>query len=113
MIGVDLERRQQRRNVRLSHRPQHLLHLHRRLVLIGDDARRAVGKPHRGAYILHAIAQRRLQLVEQRLQLLGLIGLRLVLQVLTRRSLIHGLQIDLSVLVDAREDDFVDVIIEE
>ena len=113
MIRIDLERRLQRGQVLLPHGAHHLLHLHRGLVFIGDDARRAVRQPHRSAHILHPVAQRGLQLLDQRLQRFGLIGLRLVLQVFARRGFIDRLELDIAILLDAGENNLVDLVVED
>ena len=112
MVGIDLERRLRCRKILLPHRSQHLLHLHRRLFLIGHDARRAILQPHRHPHILHPIPKRRLQPVQQRLHRIRLIRLGLILQVLARRRFIDRFQIDFGILVHARKHDLVDIIVE-
>ena len=113
VIRIDLQRRLERRNVLLPHGAQHLLHFQRGLFFVGDDAGRAVGQPHRSAHILHPVAQRRLDLLEQRLQLVRFVRLRLVFQIFAGGRLVDRLQFDIAVLVDAGEDDLVDLVVED
>ena len=68
VIGVDLERGFGCWEVSLAHGAQHLLHLERGLLFVGDDAGGAVGEADGGAHIFDAIAEGGFQLVEQRLE---------------------------------------------
>ena len=57
VIGVDLERGLGCGEVFLAHGAQHLLHLERGFLFVGDDAGGAVGQADGGAHVFDAIAE--------------------------------------------------------
>ncbi len=113
VIGVDLEGGFGGGQILLPHGAEHLLHLERGLFFVGDDAGGAVGQADGGADVLDAVAEDGFELVEQRLEGLGLFGLGVVFEVLAGGGLVDGLELDVAVLVDAGEDDLVEVVVED
>ena len=99
-------------DVLLTHSTQHLLHLHGGFLFLGDDAGGTIRQAHGGAHIFHAITKSRLDSFEQWLEFFCLVWFRLVLQVFTGRSFVDCLEIDLTVFIDARKNNFVEVVVQ-
>ena len=90
-----------------------MLHLHGRLVLIRNNAGRAVGQTHRCPYVFHARPQYRSDLIDQRFQGVARVGCGFVFQILAGRCFVDGFELDLLVFVHRGENDLVNLIVEE
>ena len=113
MVGVDLQDRLDVLEGILAHGLKHVLHLHGRIGFIGHDARRGVAQPHTGPYILYAVLEHVLDLLEQGFDLLLFILVLLGPQLFCGITSIHALELDVLVLADGRGDDLIYLVVHD
>ena len=97
----------------MAHGLHHLRHFERGVVFVGNYAARAIGQAHRGAHVFHAVAQRLFQLFEKWFDFLLFLLVALFLEVFAGTGPIDRLELDVFVLLDAAEHDFVNFIVED